>query len=217
MRDDASANRMPRARELGLIGCHVCNAVCTDAGQPVAHDAPVGTCPRCGHHLHRRRPDSLRRSAAYLIAALILYVPANLYPVMYTTFLGSGFASTIFAGIIDFWTSGSYGIALVIFIASIGVPCVKFAIMGVLLVTCQRKSTWARKERTRMYRLVERIGYWSFLDVVVVAIVSSLVEFNQLSETQPRVGILFFGAVVILTMLSAMSFDARLIWDDEDA
>ncbi|HEX8479301.1 MAG TPA: paraquat-inducible protein A, partial [Telluria sp.] len=179
-------------------------------GEPAA-------CPRCGHHLHRRRPDSLRRSAAYLIAALILYIPANVFPVMYTTFLGSGFASTIMAGIIDFWKSGSYGIALVIFIASIGVPCVKFAILGLLLVTCRRRSTWARRERTRLYRVVEMIGYWSFLDVLVVAVVASLVEFGALSTTQPRVGILFFGAVVILTMLSAMSFDARLIWDDEDA
>jgi paraquat-inducible protein A len=210
---DTHETAVPRARELGVIACHVCNAVCDDhqvAGQTAA-------CPRCGHHLHRRRPDSLRRSAAYLIAALILYIPANVFPVMYTTFLGSGFASTIMAGIIDFWKSGSYGIALVIFIASIGVPCVKFAILGLLLVTCRRRSTWARKERTRLYRVVEMIGYWSFLDVLVVAVVASLVEFGALSTTQPRVGILFFGAVVILTMLSAMSFDARLIWDDEDA
>ena len=208
-----SEPNVPRARALGLIACHVCNAVCDDAHQ-AGH---VASCPRCGHHLHRRRPDSLRRSSAYLIAALILYIPANLYPVMYTTFLGSGFASTIMGGIIDFWTSGSYGIALVIFIASIAVPCVKFAILGLLLVTCQRKSRWARRERTRLYRIVEMIGYWSFLDVLVVAVVASLVEFGALSETQPRVGILFFGAVVILTMLSAMSFDARLIWDDDEA
>ena len=182
---------------------------------------------RCGHkrgagHLSAlRQPPAPapsrqpRKSTADLIAALILYIPVNLYPVMYTTFLGSGFASTIMAGIIDFWNSGSYGIALVIFIASIAVPCVKFAIMGLLLVTCRRKSKWARKERTKLYRVVEMVGYWSFLDVLVVAIVASLVEFHALSETQPRVGILFFGAVVILTMLSAMSFDARLIWDDE--
>lgn len=203
---------VPRARALGVIACHVCTAVCDDVAGP----GELASCPRCGHHLHRRRPDSLRRSTAYLIAALILYVPANVYPVMFTTFLGSGFASTILAGIIDFWNSGSYGIALVIFIASIAVPCVKFAIMGLLLATSYRKSAWARRERTRLYRIVERIGYWSFLDVLVVAVVASLVEFGALSTTQPRVGILFFGAVVILTMLSAMSFDARLIWDDVD-
>jgi paraquat-inducible protein A len=201
-----------RARELGVVACHACEAVCDD----VAAKGALATCPRCGNNLHRRHPDSLRKSTAYLIAALILYIPANLYPVMYTTFLGSGFASTIMAGIIDFWNSGSYGIALVIFIASIAVPCVKFAIMGLLLVTCRRKSKWARKERTTLYRVVEMVGYWSFLDVLVVAIVASLVEFHALSETQPRVGILFFGAVVILTMLSAMNFDARLIWDDEE-
>jgi paraquat-inducible protein A len=202
---------IPRARELGVVSCHVCGVVCDD----VLDQMPAAGCPRCGSSLHRRHPDSLRKATAYLIAALILYFPANLFPVMYTTFLGSGFASTILGGIIEFWKSGSYGIALVIFIASIAVPCVKFAILGMLLITCKRKSTWARPERTRLYRLVEMIGYWSFLDVLVVAIVSSLVEFHALSETQPRVGILFFGAVVILTMLSAMSFDARLIWDDE--
>jgi paraquat-inducible protein A len=201
-----------RARALGVVACHVCEAVCDD----VAGGSALAACPRCGHNLHRRHPDSIRKSAAYLIAALILYIPANLYPVMYTTFLGSGFASTIMAGIIDFWNSGSYGIALVIFIASIAVPCVKFAIMILLLVTSHRRSPWARRERTRLYRVVEMVGYWSFLDVLVVAIVASLVEFHALSETQPRVGILFFGAVVILTMLSAMSFDARLIWDDEE-
>jgi paraquat-inducible protein A len=200
-----------RAHELGVIACHVCGIVCDD----VLDQHPLSGCPRCGSALHRRHPDSLRRSAAFLIAALILYVPANLFPVMYTTYLGSGFGSTIFGGIIDFWQSGSYGIALVIFVASILVPSVKFAIMGMLLLTSWRGSDWARPQRTRMYRLVEMVGYWSFLDVLVVAIVSSLVEFDALSETQPRVGIVFFGAVVILTMLSAMSFDARLIWDDK--
>jgi paraquat-inducible protein A len=208
---------VPRARALGLIACHVCHAVCDDRHADQPEGGPPASCPRCGNHLHRRRPDSLRRATAYLIAALIFYIPANLYPVMYTTFLGSGFGSTIMGGIIDFWNGGSYGIALVIFIASIGVPCVKFAILGLLLFTCKRNSTWARKERTRLYHVVEMIGYWSFLDVLVVAVVASLVEFGALSTTQPRVGILFFGAVVILTMLSAMSFDARLIWDDDDA
>jgi paraquat-inducible protein A len=208
---DVDATGVVRARDMGVVACHVCGAVCDD----VIDTGSVASCPRCDNHLHRRRPDSIRRSAAYLIAALILYIPANVFPVMYTTFLGSGFPSTILGGIIDFWNSGSYGIALVIFIASIAVPCVKFAILGLLLVTCQRNSVWARRERTRLYRLVELIGYWSFLDVLVVAIVASLVEFHALSETQPRVGILFFGVVVILTMLSAMSFDARLIWDDE--
>ena len=186
--------RVPRARELGLIACHVCNAVCADAGRAVAHDAPVESCPRCGHHLHRRRPDSLRRSSAYLIAALILYVPANLFPVMYTTFLGSGFASTIFGGIIDFWTSGSYGIAPRHFHCQHrgAVREVRHPRAAGGDVPAQ-EYLGPRPERTRLYRIVERIGYWSFLDVLVVAIVSSLVEFHQLSETRPQVGILFLA------------------------
>ena len=118
-------------------------------------------------------------------------------------------------GAIEFWKSGSYGIALVIFIASVAVPCTKFLVLTLLLITSQRRSNWARRERARLYRLVEVIGYWSMLDVLVVAVVAALVKFQGLSDIEPRVGIFFFGVVVILTMLSAMTFDPRLIWDDK--
>jgi len=96
------------------------------------------------------------------------------------------------------------------------VPCSKFLILGMLLITVQRRSTWAMRERARLYRLVEIIGYWSMLDVLVVAIVAALVKFQSLSDIEPRTGILFFGMVVILTMLAAMQFDPRLIWDSEE-
>lgn len=202
----------PRALELGVIGCHTCGLVCvapSSAGQ-------AARCPRCGAALHSRRPDSVSRAWALLLAAMIFYIPANMLPVMYTDMLGHGSNSTISTGIIEFWKAGSYGIALVIFIASMAVPCAKFLILGLLLITARRRPRWARRERARLYRLVEMVGYWSMLDVLVVAIVAGLVKFKALADIEPRVGILFFGGVVILTMLAAVQFDPRLIWDGNE-
>ncbi|MCB1899326.1 MAG: paraquat-inducible protein A [Rhodocyclaceae bacterium] len=201
----------PRADELDVIGCHGCGLVCEHPPDDLTHRH----CPRCRAPLHRRRPDSITRTWALLVAALILYIPANLLPVMYTSMFGKVSESTIMVGVIEFWKAGSYGIALVIFIASVAVPCTKFLILGLLLVTAQRRSNWAVRERARLYRLVELVGYWSMLDVLVVAVVAALVKFQKLSDVEPRIGILFFGVVVILTMLSAMSFDPRLTWDTE--
>jgi len=206
-------NPPPRAHQLGVVGCHACGLVCDAA---LLTQNGHAHCPRCGAALHRRRPDSVARAWAFLLAGMIFYIPANLLPVMYTELLGSGHDSTIMSGVIQFWQGGSYGIALVIFIASIAVPCTKFLVMALLLATSQRRSRWKRRERARLYRLVELIGYWSMLDVLVVAVVAALVKFRSLSDIEPRVGILFFGMVVILTMLSAMSFDPRLIWDGDE-
>ncbi len=200
----------PRARALGVIGCHACGLVC--AAAPL----PPPACPRCGAPLHRRRPDAITRAWALLAAALVLYIPANLLPVLHTRRLADTADSTIMRGVIEFWHEGSWGIAALIFIASIAVPCTKFMVLSLLLWTSQKRSRWAMVERTRLYRLLELIGYWSMLDVLVVAIVSALVQFGTLSVSEPRIGIFFFGLVVLLTMLSAMSFDPRLIWDADD-
>jgi paraquat-inducible protein A len=203
----------PRAHQLGVVGCHACGLVCEAAD----HAGEAARCPRCGAALHRRRPDSIARAWALLLAGVVFYVPANLLPVMYTDMLGSGSDNTILQGVVEFWRSGSYDIAMVIFIASVAVPCAKFLSLGLLLATAQRRSRWARRERARLYRLVELVGYWSMLDVLVVAIVAALVKFRALADIEPRVGILFFGGVVILTMLAAMQFDPRLTWDDDEA
>ena len=203
----------PRARQLCVLACHACGMVLEDALDSIGH----GRCPRCAATLHRRHPNSIARAWALLIAGLLFYIPANVLPVMYTSRLGRGNDNTILQGVVEFWHGGSYAIALVVFIASIVVPCSKFLILGMLLITVQRRSTWAMRERARLYRLVEIIGYWSMLDVLVVAIVAALVKFQSLSDIEPRTGILFFGMVVILTMLSAMQFDPRLIWDSEDS
>ena len=205
------SEQAPRADQLAMLGCHSCGMVCEDT----LNTSPHTHCPRCDADLHRRRPNSIMRAWALLLAGVIFYIPANVLPVMYTSLLSSGMDSTIMEGVVEFWKSGSYGIALVIFIASVAVPCAKFLTLALLLITSQRRSVWKMRERARLYRMVEFIGYWSMLDVLVVAIVAALVKFQGLSDIEPRVGILFFGMVVIFTMLAAMSFDPRLIWDAE--
>lgn len=194
-----------RAADLQLCLCHSCSRAC-DITQHPQH------CDRCGAALHKIKPDSLNRTWAYLLAALVLYIPANLLPVMNTSMLGSGADSTIISGVLEFWEAGAWDIALIIFIASIGVPAIKFGVLTLLLVTSQRGSSWACRQRSTLFRLVELVGYWSMLDVMVVALVAALVKFDALGTIEPRIGILFFGMVVMLTMLSAMSFDPRLIW-----
>ena len=201
---------LPEARDLNLCLCHSCGLACDMTGEP--HE-----CERCGAPLHRRKSNSLTRTWAFLLAALVFYIPANLLPVMNTSMLGSGSDSTIIGGVLEFWEHGAWDIALIIFIASIAVPGVKFVALSLLLITAQRGSEWARKERSTLYRFVELIGYWSMLDVLVVALVAALVKFQALGDIEPRAGILFFGMVVVFTMLSAMSFDPRLIWDNRQS
>jgi paraquat-inducible protein A len=196
----------PLASDLGLCLCHTCGLACDITHNP--HE-----CERCGASLHRRKTNALARTWAYMFAALAFYVPANLLPVMNTKMVGAGADSTIMSGVLEFWEAGAWDIALIIFIASIAVPGIKFVALTLLLVTVQRDSDWARKERSKLYRFVEVIGYWSMLDVIVVALVASLVKFQALADIEPRPGILFFGLVVVFTMLSAMSFDPRMIWD----
>ncbi|AWM92380.1 paraquat-inducible membrane protein A [Pseudomonas sp. 31-12] len=200
--------RPPVASELNLCLCHSCGLACDMTHDP--HE-----CERCGAPLHRRKTNALARTWAYLLASLVFYIPANLLPVMNTKMVGNGADSTIMSGVLDFWQHGAWDIALIIFIASIAVPGIKFGALMLLLVTVQRDSLWARKERSKLYRFVEVIGYWSMLDVIVVALVASLVKFQALADIEPRPGILFFGLVVVFTMLSAMSFDPRMIWDQE--
>lgn len=200
--------RPPTAAELNLCLCHSCGLACDMRDEP--HH-----CPRCDAPLHRRKTNSLTRTWAYMLAALAFYVPANLLPVMNTLMLGTGADSTIMSGVLEFWEAGAWDIALIIFIASIAVPGIKFVALTLLLITVQRDSAWARKERSKLYRFVELIGYWSMLDVLVVALVAALVKFQTLGDIEPRPGILFFGLVVVFTMLAAMSFDPRLIWDKD--
>ncbi|WP_266157926.1 paraquat-inducible protein A [Dyella silvatica] len=204
------SSRLPRASELGLIGCHVCGLVCRD------NDLDEAACPRCGSPLHRRKHASYIRTWALLIAAFLLYIPANLLPIMRTVSVGDVDDNTILSGVIELWVKGSPDLAVIVFTASIVVPMLKFFAMTTLLVSAHRRSGWAQRQRAKLYRLVELIGYWSMLDVFVVALLTALVQFGLLSLVEPLPGVVFFGLTVVLTMLASMSFDPRLIWDSRD-
>ncbi len=160
-----------------------------------------------------RTPRSAEHTLAWLLAGMILYIPANLLPVMYTSGVQGGQESTILSGVISFWRSGSWDIATLIFIASVAVPATKFIALGFMLWTVRRGTLPGRRERTKLYRVVEFIGYWSMLDVAVVALTSALLQFKALATAEPRAGIVFFCGVVVTTMIAALSFDPRLIWD----
>jgi paraquat-inducible protein A len=200
---------LARAAEAGFIGCRVCGLVCEAGGD----DAQ---CPRCDAEIRSRKPYSLSRTWAFLIAGIIAYVPANVLPVMHTRSLGDshgGTDNTIMSGLIDFWKNGSQGIAALIFVASIVIPSTKIVALAALLVNAQRRAPSGSAQLVRLYRMLELVGYWSMLDVLVVALVTAVVKFRGLSEAEPRIGILYFGLVVVLTMLATLSFDPRLLWD----
>ena len=194
--------------ELGLIRCRTCGLAVSRASTGVQP-----RCPRCQSRIEHRTPLSAETTLAWLIAGIVFYIPANLLPVMHTSGLLGEADSTILGGIFEFWRSGDWDIALLIFIASVAVPFTKFIAIGLLLLTVRTHTRWQQHQRTVLYRVVEFIGYWSMLDVIVVALTSALMQFQVLGTAEPRPGIAFFCAVVVATMLSALSFDPRLIWD----
>ena len=203
------------ACRLGLHGCHTCGLMHRVDGL-----LEGARCLRCGAPLHLHANERLQRCWAYLAAAAVLYVPANVMPVMSTTslVLGSG-THTILGGILELWHVGSWELALIVFIASIVVPMLKMGGLALLAWTGQRGSDWRQRERTTLYRMVEAVGHWSMLDVLVVVLLVAMVRFGPFGTVTPEPGLLAFGAVVVLTMLAAGAFDPRLIWnprpDDE--
>lgn len=199
------------ARRAGLVGCHACGLVQTRI-EGEAHQR----CSRCEHVLHERRPDSLSRTASLLLAAAFAYIPANLLPIMHASSVGGSEDDTILGGVAYFWTSGDWPLAVVVFVASVLVPVLKLVVLTLLTVTASRGSGWRTRERATLYRLVERIGRWSMLDVFVVALTVTLVHFGSLAVITAGPAALAFGAVVILTMLASHQFDPRLIWDNVD-
>lgn len=198
--------QVPTATSLGLLSCHACDQVSpqTLEGEP---------CPRCGATLHHRKPASVARTWAFLLAAYILYIPANLLPVMITQSILGTQQDTIFSGVIYLWLSGSHLLAGVVLVASIVVPLLKMAILTMLLISVRLRATWRIRQQTRLYGLVELIGRWSMLDIFVVALLASLVRAGALATIVPGPGALAFGSVVVLTMLASLSFDPRLLWD----
>jgi paraquat-inducible protein A len=178
-----------------------------------AASGPAGECPRCGAALHARKPNSIARTWALVIAAFILYVPANVLPITKVTSLGMTQSDTIMSGVIYFIQTGMWPIALVIFVASVFVPLLKLLMLLFLVISVQRRSTWRPKDRTRLYRITEAVGRWSMTDIFVVTILVALVHLGALANIEAQAGAVFFAAVVVITMLAAMSFDPRLIWD----
>lgn len=202
-------NTQPRAGQVGVIGCHVCGIVLASVGD-VCHVR----CPRCRTMLHRRSRHSLSVTWLLLTLAIMLYVPANFLPVMKIHMVGQDDTPlTIMGGILSLWGEGAYDVACVVFFASVALPCAKFVALAGLLLSVQRGAQWACRQRAWLHRLLELIGYWSMLDVLVVGILGSLVQFQGLGEIEPGAGIFLFGASVIVIMVAAHSFDSRLIWD----
>ncbi len=197
-------NRPVTARSLGLVRCHDCSLLAA---------AHLQTCPRCGAHLHLRKPDSLGRTTALVLAALVLYLPANLLPITVTTAIGTRQADTILSGVIYFMQTGSWEIASVIFIASVFVPLAKLVILVLLLVSVRFRWRWRPRDRTVLYRLTELVGRWSMVDIYVVTILVALVRLGAVATIEAGPAAVYFAAVVVLTMFAAESFDPRLIWD----
>ncbi len=203
---------LPSARSLGLWHCECCGLV--SEARP---EEPHARCPRCRFPLHDRKPYSLQRSIAFLVAAVLLYIPANVLPVMGTASVLGDEEHTILGGIAELWHAGSYELAAIVFVASIAVPILKIASLLLLVATAARRSRWRQLERARLYRLVETVGHWSMLDVFVVVILVGMVRFGAFASVSPEPGLLAFGGVVLATMLAASAFDPRLIWPDDEA
>lgn len=198
-----------------MLGCHCCGLVC--AVHLASDGEHGGTCSRCGEALHARKPHSLQRTWAYLIAASLAYLPANFLPLMSTS---SGFrrsTHTLLGGIVELWKSDAWGLALIVFIASIAVPILKIGTVALLAWSVRYAPWWRQRERARLFRSVEAVGHWSMLDVYVVVLLAAFVRFGSVASVKPEPGLLAFAAVVFLTLLAAQSFDARLIWPEPES
>ncbi|HEY8243802.1 MAG TPA: paraquat-inducible protein A [Casimicrobiaceae bacterium] len=192
----------------GLASCSACGLLSRPAGPD-----QLGECPRCGAVLSTRHHVSLQTTWALVIAAAVLFIPANAFPVLVTTTLGSTESSTILGGVVFLYKEGSWVLALIVLVASVVVPLGKLFALVYLMITVQRGSLKSNHDRTRLYRLVELIGRWSMLDVFVVAFIVALVQLDPLMSVAPGIGVMYFMVVVVLTMIAAHAFDPRLIWN----
>jgi paraquat-inducible protein A len=194
--------------QAGLASCETCGLL----SRPARPGAP-GHCPRCGSELEWRRHGSIQYTWAFVIAAAIMYIPANLLPVLKTNTAVSSDSDTILSGVIFLYTSGSWPLALIVLVASVMIPLGKLVALSYLLITVQRESAKSNRDRTRLYRMVEIIGRWSMLDVFVDTFTVALVQLQPLMSVEPGPGVGFFMGVVVLTMIAVEFFDPRLIWD----
>ena len=195
---------LPRAARVGLAGCHTCGKVSRVA---------LEDCPRCGTHLHLRKPNSIQRTIALMVAAVALYIPANVLPVMTVVELGDVTENTIFIGMRTFWLQGAYPIAIVIFAASILIPLLKIIALPWLCLAATGKTRPSPSMLGKIYWFTELLGRWSMVDIFVVGILVALVQLGNYMTITPGPGALAFAGVVVLTMFAAMSFEPRLLWD----
>ncbi len=200
------------ADRLGLLVCRSCGQLT----RPARQQPERYRCPRCAARLYRRRPDSLNRTKALLIAAALLYIPANTLPVMSVISLGSEQSDTILSGVLFLLSGGLWPLALLIFVASILVPLGKLIILGWLVWSVKQQCHFRRRDRTRLFRLVDGVGRWSMVDIFVVTLLGALVQLGELATIEPGAGATAFGAVVVLTMFAAQAFDPRLLWDPSE-
>jgi paraquat-inducible protein A len=196
------------AMQQGLQSCEVCGLL----SRP-APGEEEGRCPRCNEELVFRKPASLQRTWAFLIAAAICYIPANLFPVLTTTTAKGAESDTILQGVVLLWSPTGWPLSLIVLIASIMIPIGKIVALAYLLVSVQRGSIKNNEQRVRLYRMVKIIGRWSMVDVFVDTFTAALVQLQPLMAVEPAPGLVYFAAVVVLTMFAAESFDPRLIWD----
>jgi paraquat-inducible protein A len=196
---------LPDQPQQPLIGCDCCRLV--------LHARERSRCPRCGSRLQRRKSFSITRSWAFLGAAIALYVPANIFPVMTVIRFGRGEPNTLLSGVIELLQDDMYPLALLVFLASITVPLLKLvALVTMLIMTGEGSARWLRG-RTRLFRFVDFIGRWSMIDVFMLTILVALVRMGFIATVLPGLGAIAFASVVVLTMLAAASFDPRLMWD----
>ena len=195
-----------------LIQCRVCG--CLSHAPAKLDKFHSMHCPRCGARLRwRKYSNSIEVTWALLIAAILLYIPANMMPVMSVYMLGAGQPDTIIGGVYHLLEAGQWPLALIVFVASIVVPLLKLFTLSFLLISIQRRSTWRQYDRMRLYRITEYVGRWSMVDVFVIAILTGLVQFGNLARVDANAGSFLFAAVVVLTMFAARTLDEHLIWD----
>ncbi len=199
------------AAQASLMSCHACHQL---SRMPAGLANGAAICPRCEAHIHVRKPNSISRTWALLIAAYILYIPANLLPIMTVISFGKGEADTILSGVKELIHADMWPIALLVFFASIIVPVTKLLSLTYLLLSVQYQSQWRPRERTVLYRITEVVGRWSMLDIFMISILIALVKLEAVATIEPGMGAISFAAVVIITMFAAMGFDPRLIWDN---
>lgn len=197
------------ARSMDAVSCRTCGLLISNTYRKTKSNH----CPRCDSNLKARKPNSVNRTWALLIAAMIFYVPANIYPILTLTSFGKATTNTIIGGVIELVQAGQWTIAAIVFIASVIVPIFKIAALFFLVISVQMKSSWQPRIRSHLYRFTEFIGRWSMIDIFMISILIALVKLQAIATVEAGAGAIAFAAVVIITMFAAMTFDPRLIWD----